>query len=128
MSTVPIGYLVTVTLAAWCTTLALVPLRRLFALGAMSFLFGFVLNELLFVAFYWLLASTLLAIDESHVNSGAGWVALGLSVLTTLGLAVVVWRALRAGSAVDDAPGEIPSTTPATRFPDHLIDVKKVIA
>ena len=71
MSTVPIGYLVTVTLAAWCTMLALVPLRRLFALGAMSFLFGFVLNELPFVAFYWLLASTLLAIDESHVNSGA---------------------------------------------------------
>jgi hypothetical protein len=57
-SIVPIGYLVTVTLVAWCTMLALVPLRRPFALGAISFFFGFVLNELPFVVFYWLLAST----------------------------------------------------------------------
>jgi hypothetical protein len=103
MSTVPIGYLVTVTIVAWCTMLALLPLRRPFALGAISFVFGFVLNELQFVAFYWLLASTWLGVDEGRVDSGVGWVALGLAVLTTLGLAVVVWRGLRAGSAVDDA-------------------------
>ncbi len=106
MSTVPIGYLVTVTFAAWCTLFALVPVRRPFALGAMSFFFAFVLNELPFVAFYWLLASTLLAIDQSSVDSGAGWVALGLFVLTTLGLTVVVRRGLRASSAVDDALSE----------------------
>lgn len=60
MPTVPIGYLVTVTLVAWCTLLALAPLRRPGGLGALLFRFGVVVNELPFIAFYCLLASTLL--------------------------------------------------------------------
>jgi acetyl esterase/lipase len=101
--TVPIGYLVTTTLVAWCTLLALAPLRRPGALSAMSFRFGFVLNELPFVAFYWLLASTLLAIGQGDVDSLGGWVAFGLAVLATVGLSVIAWRGLRAGPAVDQA-------------------------
>ena len=81
MTDVPIGYLVTGALACWCTLLALAPLRRPLALGAMSFLFGFVLNELPFAAFYYLLASTLLAIDG--IDSPGGWAAAGLAALVS---------------------------------------------
>jgi acetyl esterase/lipase len=86
VKTVPIGYLVTAALAAWCTLLALAPLRRPFALGAMSFLFGFALNELPFVAFYYFLASTSLDIDQGGIDSPGGWAAVGLAALATAGL------------------------------------------
>jgi hypothetical protein len=72
----------------------------------MSFLFSFVLNELPFVAFYYLLASTLLAIDQSSVDSPGGWAAVGLAALATAGLVVVAWWGLRAGPAVDHALSE----------------------
>jgi hypothetical protein len=101
--TVPIGYLVTTTLVAWCTLLALAPLRRPGGLSAMSFRFGFVLNELPFAAVYWLLASTLLAIGQGDVDSLGGWGAFGLAVLATVGLSVIAWRGLRAGPAVEQA-------------------------
>ena len=53
-----------------------------------------------------LLASTLLAVGQGDIDSPVGWVGLGLAVLTTVGLVVVVRRALRAGPAVDQALGE----------------------
>jgi hypothetical protein len=90
--TVPIGYLVTVAVVVWCTLFALVPLRRAGALGPMGFRFGLLVNELPFVAFYWLFASTLLAIGQGDVDSPGGWVAFGLAVLATVGLVVVAWR------------------------------------
>jgi acetyl esterase/lipase len=99
----PIGYLVAATFVAWCTLFALFPLRRPGALGAMSFRFGFLLNELPFVAFYWLLASTLLAIGQGDVDSPGGWAVFALAVLATVGLVAVAWRGLRAGPAVDHA-------------------------
>jgi hypothetical protein len=100
---VPIGYLVTTTFVAGCTLFALAPLRRPWPLGTMSYCFGLVLNELPFVAFYWLAASTLLAFIEDDVDSPVGWAAFGLAVVTTVGLVVVAWRGLRAGAAVDHA-------------------------
>jgi acetyl esterase/lipase len=106
VTSVPIGYLVTVTLAAWCTLLALAPLRRPFVLGVMSFLFGFALNELPFVVFYYLLASTLLAIDQGGFDSLGGWAALGVAALATVGLVIVAWRGLRAAPVVGHALSE----------------------
>jgi hypothetical protein len=64
------------------------------------------LNELPFIAFYWLLASTLLAFGQGDIDSPGGWAAFGLAVLTTVGLLVVVWRGLQAGPAVDHALSE----------------------
>ncbi|MGH8969208.1 MAG: alpha/beta hydrolase [Actinomycetes bacterium] len=103
MPTVPIGYLVTATLVALCTLLALAPLRRPWALGRMSWRFAFLLNELPFVAFCYLLASTLLAIGQGDIDSPYGWLALGVAVLAMAGLPAVAWRGLRAGPAVDHA-------------------------
>ena len=42
-------------------------------------------NELPFVLFYWLLASTLLALAQGDLDSPVGWVAFGVAVVTTLG-------------------------------------------
>jgi acetyl esterase/lipase len=103
---VPIGYLVTTTLVACCTLFALAPLRQPSAIGRLSWRFGFLINELPFVAFYWLLASTLLAIGQGDVDSPGGWLAFGVAVLATAGLAVVVWRGLRAGPTIDRAMSE----------------------
>jgi acetyl esterase/lipase len=103
---VPIGYLVTTALVACCTLLALAPLRRPRVLRAMSFRVGLVVNELPFVAFYWLFGSTLLAIGQGDVDSRGGQVAFGLAVLATVGLVAIAWRGLRAGPAVDQALSE----------------------
>jgi hypothetical protein len=102
----PIGYLVAVTLVALGTLFALAPLRPPSPLSVLSHYLGLVLNELPFVAFYWLLASTLLAISQGDVGSPGGWAAFGLAVLTTVGLVVVAWRGLQAGPAVDHALSE----------------------
>ena len=100
----PIGYLVAVTLVAWCTLFALAPPRpRRSSPSNISYWFGHLLNELPFVAFYWLLASTLLAVGQGDVDTSGGWVAFGLAVLTTVGLVVVAWRGLRAGPEVEHA-------------------------
>jgi acetyl esterase/lipase len=104
---VPIGYLLTVLLMAWCTLFALAPPRpRRSSPSNLSYWFGFLINELPFLAIWWLLASTLLAFGEGDVASPAGWAAFGLAALTTVGLAVLAWRGLRAGPAVDRALDE----------------------
>ena len=57
--TVPFGYLTSTVLVAWCTLFAVAPPRpRHSSPSNVSYWFGFLLNELPFVAFYWLVAST----------------------------------------------------------------------
>jgi acetyl esterase/lipase len=104
VSTVPIGYLAAATFIAWCTLFALAPPRpRQSSPSNLGFRFGYLLNELPFVAFYWLLASTLLAFSQGDIDSPGGWAVFGLAVLATVGLLVVAWRGLRAGPAVEHA-------------------------
>jgi acetyl esterase/lipase len=104
---VPIGYLVAVTLVAWCTLFALVPPRpRQSSRSNVSYWFGYLLNEQPWIAFYWLLASTLLAAGQGDLDTPGGRVVFGLAVLTTVGLVVVAWRGLRARPALDRALSE----------------------
>jgi hypothetical protein len=92
-ATVPIGYLVTVTILAWCTLFALAPPRpRKSSPSNISYWFGFLVNELPFVALYWLLGSTVLAAGQGDLDSPAGWAAFGVASLATLGLVVVARR------------------------------------
>jgi acetyl esterase/lipase len=106
-ATVPIGYLVTVTLLAWCTLFALAPPRpRESTPSNISYWFGFLVNELPFVALYCLVGSTLLAAGQGDLDSPGGWAAFGVALLATLGLVVVARRGLRAGPALDDALSE----------------------
>jgi acetyl esterase/lipase len=100
---VPIGYLLTAALVACCTLFALAPLRQPSGPGRLSSISGFFVNEMPFVTFYWLLASTLLAVGQGDIASPGGWVAFGVAVVATAGLAVVAWRGLQAGPAIDTA-------------------------
>jgi acetyl esterase/lipase len=103
---VPIGYLVTTGLAAGCTALALAPRHRPHLLAILSFRIGIVVSELPFLVFYYLLAATALAIGQHDIDSPLGWVAFGLAVATAAGLAVIAWRGLRDGLAIDHAMTE----------------------
>ena len=102
----PFGYLVSVALAACCSAFALAPLRRPRTLGLLSWWLGLVINELPFVAFYWILAAMLLAFGQGDIDSAASWVVFGLAALTSTGLGVIAWRGWRAGSAVEGALNE----------------------
>jgi len=103
---VPLGFLVAVAIVACSTLFAVAPLRRPKALATLSWALSLVVNELPFVAFSWLLAATLLAAGQDDLDSPGGWLAFGLAVLTSVGLAVVVWRALRTAPAVERALAE----------------------
>ena len=100
----PVGYLVATATVAVGTLLALAPRRPGRSIARrLGFAIGLAVNELPFVAFYWLLASTVLALAQGDVDSPVGWLGLALAVLATAGLVVVVRRALQTGRAVDDA-------------------------
>lgn len=106
--------MVTSAIAVWCTLLALAPLRRPLGLGVISFLFAFVLNELPFMALFYLALSALLAISQSGLESANGWGAVGLAGLAAAGLVLVAWRGLRTGPAVERALSEgLGSESPA---------------
>lgn len=96
----PIGYLVSVALVALCTLFALVQPHFL---GNLSYRLGLVLNEVPIAGFYWLLAWTSLAFVQGDIASPGGWATVGLACLTTAGLAVVTWRGLQAGPAIEHA-------------------------
>jgi acetyl esterase/lipase len=102
---VPVGYLWSVAIVALGTFLAVMPLRHPAPLARLSFYAGLVFNELPFVVFYWLLASTLLALAQGDLSSPGGLAGLGVAVLTTIGLAIVVRRELQAGPAIEQATG-----------------------
>jgi acetyl esterase/lipase len=95
--------MVTVAILAWCTLLALAPPRKTMALGLMSFLFGFVLNEVPFIAFCYLLVSTIFALGPGGIDSSAAWATVGLAALTTAGLVTVALRGLRTRAVIDRA-------------------------
>ena len=100
----PFGYLITTGLIALFVLFAAAPPRpRRSGTWRISFWLGFLVNELPFLAFYVLAASTALAVAQGDVANPVGWAGLALAVLATAGLVVVALRATRAGAAVDDA-------------------------
>jgi len=99
----PIGYLITVALVALAMLLALVPRDRPAPLRTASWTLGSIVNESPFVAFYWILAATLLALAQGDLDTPLGWVALGIAGVTFLGTPILVRRSLEARPAVDAA-------------------------
>lgn len=99
----PIGYLVTVAVVALGMLLALRPVHRPAPLRTASWALGSIVNESPFVAFYWVLAATLLALAQGDLDTPVGWVALGIVCLTFLGTPVLVRRSLAARQAVEVA-------------------------
>ena len=104
MPNVPFGYLITTGVIATYVLFALAPPRpRRSSPWRVSLWLGYLVNELPFLAFLVLAASTALAIAQGDILTPVGWIGLGLAVLGTAGLAVIVQRALRTGAAVDHA-------------------------
>jgi acetyl esterase/lipase len=99
----PVGYLITVALVALAMLLALVPRDRPAPLRTASWTLGSIVNESPFVAFYWILAATLLALAQGDLDTPLGWVALGIAGVTFLGTPVLVRRGLAARPAVETA-------------------------
>ncbi len=102
----PVGYLVTVAFVGVATLFALAPARRPRLLASVSFRLGLVVNELPFLAFYWLLFWTVWTLGQSGLGSPGGVATAGLAALTTAGLVVVVRRGLRARPVVEHALAE----------------------
>jgi acetyl esterase/lipase len=117
---VPIGYLITVLIAAVCTALAIRPPHpRRSGPFRLSYWLSYQVNEVPFLVFYWLLAATLLAYAQGDIGGAGGWAVVGLAVLTCVGLADLVRRALLARPAVDRALADALGTAdrPRHRLP-----------
>ena len=99
----PIGYLVTVAVVALAMILAVRPASRPAPLRTASWALASVVNESPFVAFYWVLAATLLALAQGDLDTPVGWVAVGVACVTFLGTPVLVRRSLAARPAVEKA-------------------------
>lgn len=98
-----IGYLIPAVLLGWCTACALWPTAGGARFGMITFGFGLVVNELPFLAMYVLVAATLLAWGQGDIDSTTGLVALGVTILTVVGLAGIAWRATKASAVLDRA-------------------------
>lgn len=96
----PLGYIITVTIAAWCTFFACVAPRRPNLLAKSSWFFGMIINEVPFLAVYFLVAATVLAAWEGDLDSTAGKFALIYCGMVVLGLAIVAWRGVRSDRVV----------------------------
>ena len=113
----PIGYVFTTLLVAWGTLFAVAAARpRQTRPSSLSFWFGFLINELPFLAFFWLLAATLLAFALGDLDTWVGQVGLAIAVLATVGLVVIVWRGLQSRVAVQEALREALAIKPRLRL------------
>lgn len=99
----PIGYLVTVAFVAWLTFFAVAAPRHPWPVGRMSFYFGLAVNEVPFLALYWLLAATVFTLVEGDIDAPAGYGVVVLAGLVAVGLLVVAARGVRAARTVRDA-------------------------
>ncbi len=90
----------TVAPVALVTLAAVTPPHGPGPLASVGFWLGYLVNEFAFFAFCWLVASTLLALTNESLGSPTGLAILVLDVLTLCGLALILWRGLRAGPVV----------------------------
>jgi acetyl esterase/lipase len=98
------GYLITTGVMLAYVLFAIAPPRpRRSSPWRVSFWLGYLVNELPFLAFLVLAASTALATAQGDIATPVGWIGLALAVLATFGLVVIVRRALRTGDAIDRA-------------------------
>jgi hypothetical protein len=87
------------------TLAALVPPVRPRPLATLGFRLGLTMNELPFVAFAWLTASTVLALVQGDLTSP---ITIGAAVVTFASVGLVAWRGSRTLPAVCRAMGPVP--------------------
>jgi acetyl esterase/lipase len=99
MTTVPWGLL----FFAWCTLMAVAPMRRPRRLATISWISSLALNEVPYLFLYIVVASTVPTIVDGEVGGLGSWISLAIATLTVAGLIVVARRALRTGTVVERA-------------------------
>ncbi len=97
------SHVLTVAPVALVAFAALAPPRRPRSVANLAFWLGYLVNEFPFLAFCWLVASTLPALGSERRGSPAGLAVVALVVLTGCALARIMWRALEAGPSVAGA-------------------------
>jgi acetyl esterase/lipase len=103
----PYGYLFVVVLIGFCTAVAVIgPRPKHTTPSYWGYWATFLINEQPFLAFYLLVASTVLAWLQGDLASPGALATVGLAVLDVVGLAVLVRRALTAGLALRRALAE----------------------
>jgi acetyl esterase/lipase len=103
---VPVGYLIAGLVAAVPMLLAVRPLARSGRLGRLSWILSCVVNESPFLAVYWVLASTLLALAQGDLGSAGGVVCVAVALITPVCAVVLVRKSMRARTVIDAAVGE----------------------
>ena len=88
---------------AWCTLMAVVPLRRPRRLALVSWISSAVPNELPFLFLYIVVGSNLPNVVNGDLDAPSQWLSLAVAGLTSAGLIVVARRSLRAGPVVERA-------------------------
>lgn len=99
----PIGYIITVAIAAWCTFFALAPPRRPHWLAKTGWFFAMVINEVPFLAVGFLIISTVLASFEGDLDELPGRITAVLAGAVVVGLGFVAWKGIRSDRAVKRA-------------------------
>lgn len=100
----PIGYLATVVLLTTFTLFALIPpLPKHSSPSNLSYWLGFLINELPFIALFWLIFSTILAFYQGDISSPGSWAVVGLAILTTGGLLLIAKRGNQAVPVIKKA-------------------------
>lgn len=96
---VPIG----ASVFAWCTLMAVVPIRHPRRLALLSWLSSAFPIELPFLFLYIAIASTVPLVVAGDLLSPGAWMSFGLSLAAIAGLLVIARRALRTGPVLDQA-------------------------
>jgi acetyl esterase/lipase len=100
---VPVGYLVSVLIAAGATAVSLWPRPARGARPTPAFVLESVANELPFIIVYWVVADTAIAATQGNLGSPLGWLGLAIAVFALSGQAVVIVRAGEAPAVLDNA-------------------------
>ena len=105
MSNIPVGYLMTVLFLAWCTYFVVAPAHWPRALRSFGTFFE-VINEVPFLALFWLMSATYLAFSEGDLAHPVGKLAFGLALLVVGGLVVIIYWGLQSAATVSRALDE----------------------
>jgi acetyl esterase/lipase len=102
----PIGYLLSVGVVGAGMLLALRPLGRSGRRGRLSWILSCVPNESPFMAVWWLLAVSLLALLQDDLSGPGAWAGLGVAGLCLAATPILVARSLRARPVLEAALDE----------------------
>jgi acetyl esterase/lipase len=103
----PIGYIFSVALLAFCTATAVIGPRPAHTTPShWSYWATFLINELPFLALYVLIGASVLAYAQGDLVTPGGLVAFVAAVLTAAGLGVLIRRALATGPELRRALGD----------------------